>query len=671
PQKLATVFISEFSVPNKNIKQPADNLTKIELAHNENFFNIAFSSQTYCQADKVRFTYQLQGMNQGWVTTSPRRNWTNYTDVQPGAYTFKVHRTGFPETLRSIDILIHPPWWLTWWAYAIYGLLALALLASIYKLLLSRQDAKREAQAHKVINNAKTKLYANITHEFRTPLTLILGISDQLQKLNLGVAVDNKIAGIKNNGNRILQLVNQILDLRKLQSGQLHLKPVQKEVTGLLKYAFQNFEPLAQNKNIRFVSEINFDSLIIDHDPDKLITIISNLLDNAIKFTPKDGQVVYRVTHQETTLNIEVEDTGIGIDEKVVSKVFDRYVSIDSPNYTSTGIGLSLTKALVELMGGTIQVKSTLGKGSIFKVVLPITKKAIVVEENTTRRLKDSPSISSNMPTLFTESFDMNSHKPIILVVEDNQDIAELVAAILGNSYQIGYASDGQAGMEKALEIIPDLIISDVMMPRMDGFEMCEALKIDQRTSHVPILLLTAKAGDKNKIAGLKRGADTYLTKPINESELLLSVKNALNSRQALRNFFSLSKKAPTKNRTVKNPISGIDFSIEDMVYQKVLAILDKESSNSDYSIDDLQQAVELSKSQLNRKLKGLVGLTTGNMIKYFRLEKARELLKTNHKTIAEVAFGVGFKDPSHFTRVFKETFEVTPSDFRETGVGI
>jgi len=573
------------------------------------------SSLTYCQADKVRFTYKMEGLDKDWITTDPGQSHQNYTKLDAGTYTFIIHRTGFLEDEQRLQITIHPPIWLSTVAYIIYGLLGLAILIGIYRFQLKRQKERQAAQTLKEIDIFKNETYTNISHEIRSPLTLIMGIAEQLQNKSL-----------------VLGLINQILDLRKLEAGKFEVKFEQKEIVGLLKYTGQNVEPLIARKDINFQQTIEFEALVMDHDPDNLFSVISNLLDNAIKFTPKGGLIFYSVEQRDNQLLIEVTDTGQGISKEDLPKIFDRYVSTNAPNYTGTGIGLSLTKALVELMGGKIT--------------------------------------------------DTESDKPIVLIVEDNLEIAQMVGAMFDNKYQLAFATDGKEGLDKAIEFIPNLIISDVMMPLMDGFELCENLKANKLTSHIPIILLTAKVADESKIAGLKRGADKYLTKPINKAELLLSVHNALQNRTALKAHYyaKFTEQAIEKDEQTQfenrsrvggfNPIKGIDFDIEDVFYQKVLSVLEQKSSDIDYTIEDLKNDLEVSPAQLYRKLQSLIGLTTGNTLKFFRFHKARILLKTTNLSITEVAFQSGFKDPSYFTRTFKSAYKITPSNFRKSGVG-
>ena len=672
PKTVQPVYLTSFQILGANEPTPIQQLEKVDLSHDENFFTINFSSLTYCQADKVRFTYKMEGLNKNWITTKPGETYQNYTKLDAGTYTFRIHRTGFPNEEKSLKITIHPPIWLSTGAYLLYTLLGLGGLFGIYHFQLKRQRAEQAAKNLLEIDAVKNKAYANITHEFRTPLTIILGLIDQAQKLDMSALLSTKLVGIKHNSNRILNLVNQILDLRKVEAGQFQVKFVQKEIVGLLKYTGQNFKQLATSNGIKLEQTIEFDSLVMDHDSNNLISVISNLLDNAIKFTPEGGTVSYAVKQHNKQLLITVTDTGKGISSEDLPKIFDRYIGTNAPNYTSTGIGLSLTKALVELMGGQIEVQSTVGKGSKFSVILPITRKADkAVIDNSSTLVNPVPSVNSPI-ILPNQPIDTESDKPIVLIVEDNLEIAQVVGGIFDNKYQLTFATDGKEGFSKAMEFIPDLIISDVMMPLMDGFELCESLKANTLTSHIPIILLTAKVADESRIAGLKRGADAYMTKPINQAELLLSVENALQSRKALKEHYytNFNEMPSEKTKNILN-IEGIDFDLEDAFIQELLNILEQKSHDCDYTIEKLWKDLSISESQLNRKLNVLLGISGGKALRIFRFHKAKMLLKTTTLTISEVAFNVGYNDSSYFSRLFKEKYKMTPSKFRKSGVGI
>ncbi len=670
PKTITPVYLTSFQILGQTTPTPIQELKKIELGPDENFFNIHFSSLTYCQADKVRFTYKMEGLDKDWITTNPGQSHQNYTKLDAGIYTFRIHRTGFSEDEQRLEITIHPPIWLSTGAYLLYFLIGLGGLYSIYHFQLKKQRIEQEAKNLKEIDAVKNKTYTDISHEIRSPLTLIMGFSEQIESLQLGDLVNRKIAGIKNNGNRILHLVNQILDLGKLETKQFKLNIIQKEVTGLLKHVGYNFEPILLDKGIKLEKSIGFSSLIMDHDPDNLYSILSNLLDNAIKFTPSGGIIKYSANRVDDQLIIEVSDTGKGIAKENLSKVFDRYVGENIPSYTSTGIGLSLTKALVELMGGQIKVSSELGKGSVFKVILPITNKAPKAAYILNNSVNGNPKIIAKPISLLEQPIDKESDKPIVLIIEDNLEIANLVASILTSGYQIAHAADGQSGINKAIEMLPDLIISDVMMPKKDGFEVCRTLKENQLSSHIPIILLTAKVEQAAKIKGIKGGADTYLTKPFATDELLVWVDNLLNSRKALKDrYTNFTEMLPSTDKKEQSGfiIEGLDIDMQDSFVKELCYHFEKNIADPNYASGTIHLDLNLSKSQVYRKVKALTNLSPGNFLRLYRLSKAKILLTTTDMNITEVAYETGFQDSSYFTRAFKEAFNQTPTEVKET----
>ncbi len=671
PQKLTRLpeknelTITEYNLKGKSYEGIANQLNQLDLKHNENFFDFAFSTQCFCGADKVGFTYRMKGLNQDWVTTELGKHRANYTAIAPGQYQFQVQRTNYTDTLRTIDITIHPPWWNTWLAWAAYAAIFLFAFKRYQKNQLDKQLLQKESQQLKKWNDNQTKLYANITHEFRTPLTIVMGLAGQIEQETLDTKVAQKALSIQHNGQRFLSLINQILDLEKAKEGKFELNMVQKEIKGLLVYTHKNLQPLATNKQVKLVSQIDFDSLIMDHDADKLITILSNLLANAIKFTPEDGTIFYRAKKQGNNLSIEVEDTGIGIDPEFQNRIFERYFNLDlHTGKAGTGIGLSLSNELVQLMGGTIEVISEKGKGSIFRVILPISRKA-TTETTAASQVLQNPSSFTKTIVLPTSTVD-DKDKPIVLVIEDNLEITNLVASILGKHYQIHFAKDGQEGIEQAIKIIPDLVISDVMMPKKDGYEVCETLKLHELTSHIPIVLLTAKVEQKDKITGLKTGADDYLTKPFHPEELFLRVNNAIQTRSFLKERYA-NLETFTERPKSKSPIEGIDLDMQDAFVKKLLCLFEKNISNSNYSSGSIHVDLGLSRTQAYRKIKALTKFSPGNFLRLYRLSRAKVLLDTTDMNITEVAYETGFQDSSYFSRAFKEAFDITPSVFKET----
>ena len=467
---------------------------------------------------------------------------------------------------------------------------------------------------------------------------------------------------IKRNGESLLRLINQILDLAKLEGNGLKMNYVQGDVLPYLRYISESLHSLANAQNVLLRVESPEPTIHMDYDPERLLQIVHNLLSNAIKFTPSGGQVTLKVdltTFQKlSNLRLTVSDTGAGIPPEDVPFIFDRFYqanNLEKAKAGGTGIGLALTKELVQQMGGTISVVSTPGKGTTFTATWPITRNAAVMSEDTAA-YSNLVSDVSTVPRSTVENAAFIGNE--LLLIEDNPDVVEYLTACLQGSYKLDFAYNGRAGIEKALETVPDLIISDVMMPEKDGFEVCDFLKNDERTSHVPIILLTAKADIESRIAGLRRGADAYLAKPFHQEELLLTVANALESRKKLQARFA----------NVAIPMD--DFSItpvrdvEDAFVQKVRAAVEAHLSDASFSVEQLCRALAMSQPQLHRKLTALTGKNATLFIRAIRLEKAKVLLLQKDKTIGEVAFEVGFDDPKYFSRVFTEAFGVAPSKF-------
>ena len=651
----------------------------IDLDYHENFLTFEYSAIALTTGGDVQFYHQLEGVDREWVP-SPRR-FASYSNLSPGEYIFRVKAQSayksMPATPLEFTIAIHPPWWKTWWAYALYILGIGGALFGFYRFQLNRQLAIREAGRLKELDDIKSRLYANITHEFRTPLTVITGMADEI-KSDLQSNESNRLSDfldmIKRNAGKLLHLVNQMLDLSKLESGKLELKPIQADVVPYLQYITESFQSFAESQEIKLVFYNEVEKVIMDHDPEKLFTIVSNLLSNAIKFTPGGGKVICHLNIsgqlQSENIILKIKDTGIGIPEDTLPNIFDRFFQADSSSTRhgeGTGIGLALTKELVELMNGSITVKSKVGKGSEFTVILPVTCKAQLQDPDKDRkqtRKEISDRLQSELQVeLMTnklsgpETPDDHEH-PITLIVEDNEDVAKYIAISLGEDYQIHHARNGQEGIDQALELIPDIIICDVMMPVKDGYEVCSFLKQDERTSHIPIIMLTAKSTKEDRLEGLISGADAYLSKPFDKKELLIRMDKMIELRKRLHEKFSGKK----------HPLKGVlsDDNIEGQFLHKAINNIENNLDDSDFGTLQLARLAAMSESQLYRKLKALTGRSTALFIRSIRLQKAQELLKTTKLNISEVAYETGFSDPAWFSRVFKEEFGESPLAHRD-----
>lgn len=546
---------------------------------------------------------------------------------------------------------------------------------------------KEEQEAHRLkdLNDFKARFYTNITHEFRTPLTVIKGMSDELVAGSSQLAVSKnvkeelseKLGLIKRNGDRLLNLVNRILDLAKLESGSLALNLKNGNIISYLNYLVHSFHSYAQSKDIHIKFLTELDHLDMDYDEEKIQQIITNLLSNAIKFTPEGGQIKVLLKHLKDSnqLYISVKDSGIGIGKEDLTHVFERFYQtkeITKRANEGSGIGLSLVNELIELMSGKIKAKSEIGKGTEFELWLPIDNQQSPIDNSQPTVLVDNQELNSNLGNtgLQTKSID-NSKSPFkertkatLLIIEDSPDIIQYLKTILQNDYEILTAFNGAMGIETAIENVPDIIISDVMMPEKDGFEVCEALKNDERTSHIPIILLTAKATVKDKIAGLTRGADAYLAKPFEKEELFIRLEKLVDLRKKLKIRYSNFHKEEVLNISTK-PDPFIHTEMEDAFLLKLKKLMEDNLNDSDFGIPQICRGMAMSRAQLHRKITALTGKSTSIFIRSLRLHHAKKLLLTTDLNISEVAYDVGFKDPNYFSRTYAEEFGETPSETR------
>ncbi|QNA44522.1 hybrid sensor histidine kinase/response regulator transcription factor [Lacibacter sediminis] len=685
---------NEVVVPNDKtgiLQQAIEQSSSITLNHSQDILTLEYSSLDFTAPDQNKYRYQLVGIDKDWVESGTRRTAT-YLHLPPGNYTFKVQGSNsqgmWSSKIAELKIIVNPPWWRTWWAYVIYVLL-IGFAARAY-FLFRINKAKLQSQLHfeqqeakrvKELDTLKTQLYANITHEFRTPLTVILGMAQQVKSkpdehLNEGMEM------IVRNGNHLLNLVNEMLDLSKLEDGKMTLNLVKGDVINFLRYVVESFQSLAASQQKQFHFLADADELVVAYDAEKLRQIITNLLSNALKFTPAHGNVYISISQEATEepgytfMVLKVKDTGIGIPENQLQHIFDRFYQLDNSHTRKaegTGIGLALTKELVKLMNGTIAVKSPpvgATKGTEFTIVLPM-KKASVEDVAVTvpvfaKEPAPEPAFVRSKPVIIN-----NEHAapttPLILLVEDNVDVVAYTASCLPN-YKLAVGKDGKEGFEIAVEIIPDLIITDVMMPFIDGFEMCRKLRQDERTSHIPIIMLTAKADLQSKLEGLEKGADVYLEKPFHKEELLLRIKKLLELRKNLQQYYSKQIGIAQQTETAStDEIVTIEEPSEHEFVKKVRELVEANFTNYEFSVEQLCKMIFMSHSQLHRKLEALTGCPPNKFIRIIRLNKAKELLTDPSLSIAAIALDCGYNDPGYFARVFKQEYGVTPQEWRIT----
>ena len=543
-------------------------------------------------------------------------------------------------------------------------ILTLILLFAIYR------SYKHKLKANRLLtemDELKTRMFSDISHELRTPLTMIIAPLEQMLSKEARKNPSRKqIKLMRKNANAILNLVNQILDLSKIDAKSMKLELSESDIVSFIRAHFASFASLAARKNISFNSYTPPDKKLRLFDASKLEKIINNLVSNALKYTPEDGQVFcFASFPKENRLELVIQDTGAGISAEELPKIFDRFHRVNGSDSTSnlgTGIGLSLTKELVELMYGQITVSSIVGEGTKFKVTLPLGKEHLQQDEYvllaelqpkvSTTETEDEEKENCIEP----ESTEQNEAAPEILIVEDHSEISEFIAENLRSVYKVKKAPNGKMGFETATEDIPDLIISDVMMPEMNGIEMSKKLKSDERTSHIPVILLTAKSSQADKIEGLETGVDAFLPKPFSMKELALRVNKLIEQRRKLRERFTKNLKLEPREIAVT--------SADEKFLDRVMEIIEKEISNAEFEVSQLQDELLMSRTQLFRKIKALTNQSPGEFIRTVRLKRAAQLMDQNFGNIAQITFEVGFNNPSYFAKCFKELFGKLPSEY-------
>ena len=533
------------------------------------------------------------------------------------------------------------------------------LFAAYTQRMFSKLEHK-EVLRQKEINDAKTRLYTNITHEFRTPLTVILGLADSL-KNNEQAELRGKAKTITRNGERLLELVDQLLNLSKVESGNMGVKNVYGDVIPFLRYIFQLQKYHADEKNLQFVFESASQSYEMDFDPEKVTTIVSNLLSNAIKFTPENGKISLKVSRTDNQLNIKVFDNGTGISPCLQEKIFERFYQVDDQDTRQVGgagIGLSLTKELVLLLNGSISVTSNPGFETVFTVKLPMTATEKKSQKIPDFRQEQQQSFPEDAIENLTENTGDRKSKDLLLLIEDNPDVVSYIVSCYRDRFKIEVANNGKDGMLKALESIPDIIVSDIMMPEMDGFQLCNKLKNDYRTSHIPVVLLTAKADLPSRIRGLEEGADAFVVKPFNQHELLVRITKLLELRRRLCERYAEGV-LPSETNACTSILR------EDQFMKKLTACIRQNLPDENFDVHALCTEMAMSKSQLYRKFKALTNMSAAKYIRKLRMQRARHLLLTTSMNITEISWEVGIKTLSTFSEIFKDEFGQSPTEYQ------
>lgn len=658
----------------------------IKLKHWQNDFSFEFAALNFSQSFKNTFQYRLEGYDKDWISPATNYPIASYTNIPAGNYTFRViasNKNGvFSEGGITISLNISPPWYWAWWSKTFYLLVVVGIIYAVYRFQLYRKLEQAEAHRLKELNAVKTQLYTNITHEFRTPLTIILGMADQL-KNQASEHVKDGLQLIKRNGRQLLRLVNQMLDLSKLESKRLKLDIEQGDMINFLRYLMESFHSFAESKKIRlhFMNDLKVKEFYMDYDAIRLMHVISNLISNAIKFTPEGGDVYLTVDGRAadgrrengrrdsasiarySLLLIKVKDSGIGIPKDRLPFVFDRFYQVDDSatrKGEGTGIGLTLAKELVKLMNGQIDVQSELGIGSEFTVALPVIRQKPIqakTPEFLSKYIETAPS-KRKVPKTKKEA-----GKPLMLIVEDNADLVKYLINSFNPAYNLEVAYNGQQGIDKAISLIPDIIITDVMMPEKNGFELCFFLKRHKLTSHIPIIMLTAKVDVDARLTGFRRGADAYLEKPFLQEELKTRIQTLLEQRKKLQAYY-LSKAGLFEETQLELP-GQEEAKLENAFLTSVNQIIEAHLNDEHFTVEQLCRELFIDPSNLYRKLKALTGINPNQYIRTFRLAKAKTLLVTTNLSIALIAAECGFAYQNYFSRIFKKETGLTPTEYR------
>ncbi len=753
-------FITKLNVVNKvvnpgEIRHGKVSLTKavftadtINLSYKDNVFNFEFSALPYHLATKIKYEYQLEGVDQDWVRVSSDRRIASYTNLNGGNYLFKVRSTNIDgawnKEYSSVLLIVDPPYWKASW-FKIILLLTLVLLVSGYikyksfriteqkkrlekivkertdeikikndqleqnsKILIARNKelAQRQDEIEKqkdlleqqnkeiisqrdqlivlneeveTIHQRRMQFFTNISHEFRTPLTLIISPIEKMLSDNFIFSKDNvkhTISYIKRNAERLLMLTNEILTFRKFEAGKLNVSLLQGNMAALIQGIADAFKTLTEHKNITFNIAVDFNLENVWYDKAKLENILFNLLSNAIKYTPEKGQVSLTATkifnaENKANVLINIQDNGIGISENAQSKVFDRFYRDDSSQDNSsygTGIGLALTKQMVEVLNGKITLESELNKGSSFKVILPLEKEDFPTHDVKSKDTEDQLSLEERVMLMSDIDVVGSDHiQPLnnksdefkrILVVEDNNDLRDFLAESLSVNYKVSVAENGEVGYELACENDFDIIISDVMMPKINGLELCKMLKNNIQTSHIPVILLTAKNQEEDYIEGLQCGADDYISKPFNLNVLQAKICSIIENREKLIQRFQKVEEE------IEEPVVSAISVLDEEFMNKVNQVIEEFYTDSTFDIDTFSSKLYVSRSLLYKKLKALTDVSPNEYITIYRLKKSITLLKSKKHQVSEVAFMVGFNDPKYFSRVFKKYYNCSPSTY-------
>jgi len=653
------------------LEQSLSRLQGIRLKYKENVFSIEFTSLDFGHSSGNKYAYMLQGFNSDWLYDDGAQRRVTYTNLNPGHYTLKVrvlNKNGMWSEVKTLKIDIEPPFWRTTLAYIIYAIIAASLFLLARRITLDRihmryevRQQRKEAERAHALEQLKTKFFTNVSHEFRTPLSLILAPLDKIIKQIGDDEQKKQLNLVQRNARRLLNLVNQLLDFRKMEVQEMKLHPSIGDIVGFSKDISDSFMDIAEKKKIRFLFSSTIEKLEIYFDKDKFEKILLNLLSNAFKYTHDNGTVSINLTYNQPVnkesdgiLAIEIKDSGIGIPADQHDKIFERFFQTDVPASMvnqGTGIGLAITKEFVKLHNGIITVKSEPEKGTCFTVLLPAKK----IYDASTRSVTN-PVPADDEQQMIPEEAQKGSKRKTIIIVEDNEDLRFYLKDNLKGQYHIEEAINGLEGWEKIKQLNPDLVVSDIMMPLMDGVELAKRIKTEMLTAHIPVILLTAMGSEEKQLEGLKAGVNDYITKPFTFEILASKIRNLLMQQKLLQKRF--------QKQVEVNPGEVTITPVDEKFLKQALDVVEKYIDKPDFSVEDFSREMCMSRKALYNKILSLTGKAPLEFIRSIRIKRAAQLLEKSGMSIAEIAYDVGFNNPKNFTKYFKEEFKVLPSQY-------
>jgi len=652
---------------------------QIKLRHSDKSFTLEFTAPDTPEPTSTFYAGKLVGFSQDWEMYDYTRRYATFTNLNPGTYTFQIMASNNPDdwgnTITSLTIVIEPPIWATWWArlgyFIIAGIILYSILRGIYTRIHERNELRIErmkVKQQEELSQEKMQFFTNISHEFRTPLTLIMGPLEHLLSVETDPEKKQTEQMMHRNAERLLRMINQILELRKVEDGKMKLKVQLLDLISFVSSVLGDFSELGERKGISLTYSWQPDEIVVWYDPDMLDKCLYNLLSNAFKFTTEGGKIQVDLQQDENGfVFLRISDTGIGMPQDVAEHIFERFYQGSKSSTTGTGVGLHLTQSIIELHGGDITVESREGDGTTFCItILPGNKHFSASEivnlpyqsaiSETSKTKQEEDQIGSETNENLEEK--LSIPKTTILLVEDDDDMRRYIYGELQDEYNIIEATNGKSGLAKAQKLIPDLVITDVMMPKMNGIELCRTLKTSPDTSHIPVIILTALGDMDHQIEGLETGADSYISKPFQTKHLRVRIEKLIELRRTLKERFSKSINMDAQEMQLT--------STDERLLQKVIDYIRKNLENPELSVESMSKELGISRTHLHRKLKALTGQSPVEFIKVIRMKQAAYLLNTGKLSISEVGYRVGYSTPSYFSSSFNAHFGMSPSAYME-----